>query len=192
MSVTVSETEGAAVEKWVIPWWASLVQGLFSMIIGLLLLTNPAATTIFIVQFIGIYWLVTGVFSITGIFIDRSYWGWKLLSGAIGIFAGLAVVQHPLWSAVLLPTMLVIIMGVNGIMIGLINFFGAFKGGGFSAAVLGIISFLFGVILLSSPGGGGDCRCRRYNGGFLFFCAAQKRRDRFRSGKVRCLNKQMS
>jgi len=151
MSVTVSETEGAAVEKWVIPWWASLVQGLFSMIIGLLLLTNPAATTIFIVQFIGIYWLVTGVFSITGIFIDRSYWGWKLLSGAIGIFAGLAVVQHPLWSAVLLPTMLVIIMGVNGIMIGLINFFGAFKGGGFSAAVLGIISFLFGVILLSSP-----------------------------------------
>ena len=151
MSVTVSETEGAAVEKWVIPWWATLVQGLFSVIIGLLLLTNPAATTIFIVQFIGIYWLVTGVFSITGIFIDRSYWGWKLLSGAIGIFAGLAVVQHPLWSAVLLPTMLVIIMGVNGIMIGLINFFGAFKGGGFSAAVLGIISFLFGVILLSSP-----------------------------------------
>jgi len=151
MSVTVSEAGGVVVEKWVIPWWATLVQGLFSVIIGLLLLTNPAATTIFIVQFIGIYWLVTGVFSITGIFIDRSYWGWKLLSGAIGIFAGLAVVQHPLWSAILLPTMLVIIMGVNGIMIGLINFFGAFKGGGFSAAVLGIISFLFGVILLSSP-----------------------------------------
>ena len=151
MSVAVSEAGGVVVEKWNIPWWATLMQGLFSVIIGLLLLTNPAATTIFIVQFIGIYWLVTGVFSIAGIFIDRSYWGWKLLSGAIGIFAGLAVVQHPLWSAVLLPTMLVIIMGVNGIIIGLIHFFGAFKGGGFSAVILGIISFLFGVILLGSP-----------------------------------------
>lgn len=151
MSNVVSDTTSTSGDQWYMPWWATLMQGLFSVIIGLLLLTNPAATTIFIVQFIGIYWLVTGVFSITGIFIDHSYWGWKLLSGAIGIFAGLAVVQHPLWSAALLPTMLVIIMGVNGIIIGLVHFFGAFKGGGFSAAVLGIISFLFGVILLGSP-----------------------------------------
>ncbi len=51
----------------------------------------------------------------------------------------------------MLPTMLVIMFGVNGIILGLISFFGAFKGGGFSAAILGIINFLFGVILLSSP-----------------------------------------
>jgi len=137
--------------QWNVPWWAILVQGIFSVIIGLLLLTNPAATTLVIVQFIGIYWLVTGVFSITGIFIDRSLWGWKLLAGLIGIFAGLSVIQHPIWSAVLLPTMLVIMFGVNGIILGLISFFGAFKGGGFSAAILGVINFLFGVILLSSP-----------------------------------------
>lgn len=151
MSNVVSETANTAGEKWYIPWWAILVQGLFSILIGLLLLTNPLATTLVIVQFIGLYWLVTGVFSITSIFIDRSLWGWKLLSGAIGIFAGLTVIQHPIWSAVLLPTMLVIIFGVNGIILGLISFFGAFKGGGFSAAILGIINFLFGVILLSSP-----------------------------------------
>ena len=151
MSTAVAETNNIVEDKWVIPWWAILVQGLFSVIIGLMLLTNPAATTLVIVQFIGIYWLVTGVFSIAGIFIDRSHWGLKLLSGAIGIFAGLAVVQHPIWSAVLLPTMLVIVFGVNGIILGLIQFFGAFKGGGFSAAILGIINFLFGMILLGSP-----------------------------------------
>ncbi len=150
------ETQVVAQDKmvegqWNVPWWAILVQGIFSVIIGLLLLTNPAATTLVIVQFIGIYWLVTGVFSITGIFIDRSLWGWKLFAGLIGIFAGLSVIQHPIWSAVLLPTMLVIMFGVNGIILGLISFFGAFKGGGFSAAILGVINFLFGVILLSSP-----------------------------------------
>ncbi|MGM0689177.1 MAG: HdeD family acid-resistance protein [Bacillota bacterium] len=151
MSNVVSETTNTSVEQWNIPWWATLVQGLFSIIIGLLLITNPAATTLVIVQFIGIFWLVTGVFSIAGIFIDRSLWGWKLLSGAIGIFAGLTVIQHPIWSAILLPTMVVIIFGINGIILGLISFFGAFKGGGFSAAILGVIHFLFGVILLGSP-----------------------------------------
>ena len=151
MEANVIEQDSLTAGKWSMPWWATLVQGIFSVIIGLLLLTNPVATTLAIVQVIGIYWLVTGVFSITGIFIDRSLWGWKLIAGLIGIFAGLSVIQHPIWSAVLLPTMLVIMFGVNGIILGLISFFGAFKGGGFSAAILGIINFLFGVILLSSP-----------------------------------------
>jgi uncharacterized membrane protein HdeD (DUF308 family) len=151
MSNVDSKTVTTSGGQWNIPWWATLVQGLFSIIIGVLLLTNPLATTMVIVQFIGIYWLVTGIFSITGIFIDRSLWGWKLLGGVIGIYAGLLVIQHPIWSTVLLPTMLVIIFGINGIILGLISFFGAFKGGGFSAAILGIIHFLFGVILLGSP-----------------------------------------
>ncbi len=151
MEANVLEKDSLAAGKWNMPWWAILVQGIFSVIIGLLLLTNPVATTLAIVQVIGIYWLVTGVFSITGIFIDRSLWGWKLFAGLIGIFAGLSVIQHPIWSAVLLPTMLVIMFGVNGIILGLISFIGAFKGGGFSAAILGVINFLFGVILLSSP-----------------------------------------
>lgn len=146
-SKAVNMSEG----QWNIPWWAILVQGLFSILVGLLLLTNPLATTFVIVQFIGLYWLVTGIFSITGIFIDRSLWGWKLLSGAIGIFAGLMVLQHPIWSTVMLPTMLVIVFGVNGIILGLINFFGAFKGGGFSAAIFGLVSFFFGILLLGSP-----------------------------------------
>ncbi len=96
MSNSVSEANVIGEEKWNMPWWATLTQGLFSVIIGLMLLTNPGATILVIVQFIGIYWLVTGVFSIAGIFIDRSLWGWKLLSGIIGTFAGLTVIQHPI------------------------------------------------------------------------------------------------
>jgi len=151
MSNAVSEASVTGEENWYMPWWAILTQGLFSVIIGLMLLTAPGATLLVIVQFIGIYWLVTGVFSVAGIFIDHSFWGLKLLSGIIGIFAGLAVIQHPIWSSILLPTILVIVLGVNGLILGLVYFFGAFKGGGFPAAVLGIINFLFGAILLGSP-----------------------------------------
>ena len=133
------------------PWWVTLVQGIFSLIIGLLLLTHPLATMIGIVEFIGIYWLITGVISISGIGMDNRMWGWKLVSGVVGIIAGMAVIQHPLWSSILLPEILVIFLGINGVIIGLVNCFAAFKGGGMSVAVVGVVSLLFGTFLLSSP-----------------------------------------
>jgi uncharacterized membrane protein HdeD (DUF308 family) len=144
-------TEDAGSGSWVFPWWAVLVQGIFSLIVGLLLLTNPLASTLVIVQFIGMYWLVSGVFSLIGIFIDKSMWGWKLLSGIVGILAGLSIVNHPLWSTLLLPTVLVTFMGVDGVIIGVVGLIGAFKGGGWSAGILGVLSLLFGFFLLGSP-----------------------------------------
>ena len=133
------------------PWWAVLVQGIFSIIIGILLLAYPGATTLVIVQFIGIYWLVTGVFSLVSIFMDKSMWGWKLFAGVIGILAGFSIIRHPLWSTIMLPTVVVIYMGVSGLMIGVAALFSAFKGGGWAAGILGSLSILFGLFLLFSP-----------------------------------------
>lgn len=133
------------------PWWAGLVQGIFSILIGVLLVTNPGATTVVIVQFIGIYWLVTGIFSFISIFLDKALWGWKLFSGILGIMAGIAIMNHPLWSAVLLPTVLVISFGVNGLILGVVSLITAFKGGGWAAGILGALSIVFGILLLGSP-----------------------------------------
>ncbi|MFN2235753.1 MAG: DUF308 domain-containing protein [Anaerolineales bacterium] len=134
-----------------IPWWTNLVQGIFSILIGFLLLTYPAATTLVIVQFVGIYWLVNGIFMLTGIFIDKSLWGLKLLGGILGILAGFSIFQHPLWSTLLLPTILVIFLGIDGLILGFVYLIAAFKGGGWVSGILGVISFLFGLLLLGSP-----------------------------------------
>jgi uncharacterized membrane protein HdeD (DUF308 family) len=133
------------------PWWAILVQGIFSIIIGILLLTNPGATTVVIVQFIGIYWLVAGIFSLVGMFMDSTMWGWKLFSGIIGILAGIVILQHPLVSAIMLPGILVVFMGVGGLIMGTIGVIAAFQGAGWGAGALGILSIIFGILLLSSP-----------------------------------------
>lgn len=138
-------------EAYVSPWWGTLIQGIFALIIGLLLLTNPAATTVVIVQFIGIYWLIAGIFGLVGIFMDSSLWGLKLLMGIVGVLAGLSVMQHPLWSSILLPTILVIFLGVDGLLMGVIGLIAAFKGGGWGAGILGAVSLLFGLLLLGSP-----------------------------------------
>lgn len=133
------------------PWWVGLVQGIFILIVGLLLLTNPLATTLVIVQFLGIYWLVSGVFALVGLFINRERWVLKLIAGIFGILAGLGIMQHPLWSTFLVPSVLVIFIGVDGLIIGITSLIEAFQGGGWGPAILGILSTLFGLFLLGSP-----------------------------------------
>ncbi len=144
-------TENVVHEGWAVPWWAVLLQGIFALIIGLLLLSNPLATTMVLVQFLGIYWLIGGLFSLIGMFIDSSMWGWKLFSGIVGIMAGISILNHPLWSTALVPTVFVLFMGINGIMIGIVGLIGAFQGGGASSGILGALSLLFGLLLLGSP-----------------------------------------
>lgn len=133
------------------PWWVLLLQGIAALLMGLLLLAAPYGTVLFVVQFLGWYWLVSGIFEIVSIFLDSSLWGWKLLAGALGMLAGLAIINHPLWSAALLPTTLVWMMGFFGIVIGVSMLVQAFQGGGVGAGILGTLSILLGLLLLIHP-----------------------------------------
>jgi uncharacterized membrane protein HdeD (DUF308 family) len=134
-----------------IPWWLILLQGIFAVILGLLLLASPAMATLVLIQFIGIYWLIAGVFNLVGIFLDHADWGWKLLKGILGVLAGLLVIQHPLWSTVLIPTTLIIVLGIVALVSGIIGLIEAFKGGGWGAGILGVLGILIGLALLGSP-----------------------------------------
>lgn len=140
----------ASVPKPGIPWWVVLVQGIAALIMGVLLLTNTAMTTIVLVQFIGFYWLISGIFSIVSMFIDSSKWGLKLFSGILGILAGLLVIQHPLWSPLLVGSVLIIILGIEGLLMGITNLIQAFMGGGWGVGLLGVLNIVFGIILLSN------------------------------------------
>ena len=133
-----------------IPWWVVLLQGIAAVILGIFLLLKPGMTMVVVVQFIGIYWLVSGLFQIVAIFVDSTQWGWKLFSGILGIIAGVIIVQHPLWSPVLLTSVLVIILGIEGLIIGIINLIQAFQGGGWGVGILGALSILFGIVLLAN------------------------------------------
>jgi uncharacterized membrane protein HdeD (DUF308 family) len=136
-----------------VPWWLVLIQGIATILIGILLLISPGMTTLILIQFLGIYWLVDGIFSLIRIFIKDSdiAWGWLLVRGILGILAGLVVIQHPLWSTLLIPTFLIIVLAIQGIIGGVIGLFQAFKGGGWGAGILGVLNIVFGIILFASP-----------------------------------------
>ena len=131
-----------------VPWWVVLIEGIAAIIIGVLLLVNPRISTAVLIQFLGIYWFIVGIIDIVRIFMDSSMWGWKLFSGIIGILAGIAIIQYPLWSSLLVPTVLVWVFGFFGIIIGVIGLIQAFQGAGWGAGILGILSILFGLLLI--------------------------------------------
>lgn len=147
MTTTMAESsEGMSV-----PWWLVLLEGIAAVIIGILLLTSPGIPMFALVQFIGFFWLIGGIFRIVSIFVESSLWGWKLLAGIVGVLAGLVVLQHPVWSSLLLPAVYVIILGVQGIILGGAGLVMAFRGGGWGTGVLGVLSIILGLVLLLNP-----------------------------------------
>jgi hypothetical protein len=70
---------------------------------------------------------------------DRGYTG--------GIFG----LHHPLLAALTVPIALVIILGVQGFIMGVLEIIGGCKGDGLGSFVLGVINILVGLLLLGSP-----------------------------------------
>jgi len=114
------------------------LEGIFASIFGILLLIAPGATLFFLVQVLGWYLFIDGILRIVSIFLDTSLWGLKLAVGILGILAGIVVLNHPLWSAIAVPTYLVYIIGFLAIFQGIGGLIQAFQGGGWGAGILGV------------------------------------------------------
>jgi uncharacterized membrane protein HdeD (DUF308 family) len=134
-----------------LPWWLVLVEGILVALLGLLLLVAPGASLYFIVQLLGLYLFIAGIFRIIGIFLDPSSWGLKLLGGILCLIAGLAVLRHPLWSTVGVPAGLVIIVGFLAMLQGAAGLVVAFQGGGWGMGILAVLGILLGLILVINP-----------------------------------------
>jgi uncharacterized membrane protein HdeD (DUF308 family) len=137
------------------PWWLVLLEGIFVGIFGLLLLTAPTATLLFLVQVFGFYLFLGGIFRLVSIFTDSSSWGWKLVGGLLGIIAGIVVLQlvlqHPILSTVIVPTYIIYIIGFIAIAEGAFELIAAFQGSGWGLGILGILHIVFGIILVLNP-----------------------------------------
>jgi uncharacterized membrane protein HdeD (DUF308 family) len=133
-------------------WWLLWLQGMAGIVLGLMLVTAPGLTTVTLVSFLGFYWLIVGILALVRVFVDRSVpWIWSLLTGIVGIQAGIFVVGHPLLAALTVPTAIVIVLGVLGLTMGAIEIGGGFAGGGVGSFILGVTHLLVGLFLLGSP-----------------------------------------
>ena len=112
--------DAAKLETRQAPWWLLLLGGILTVIVGILLLTSPVKTTVALIWALSLYWVIQGIFTLIGMFVDHSAWGWKLFIGVLSILAGVIVLRHPIASAAAIPTFLVFIFCQKVIMKGII------------------------------------------------------------------------
>jgi LPXTG-motif cell wall-anchored protein len=148
----MASTSETAASVTAYPWWIVLVEGIIALIFGILLITAPGATSVFLVTVLGFYWLIRGIFSIIEIFIPNTgtHWGWLLFMGILGIIAGLVVLRHPVYATVFVGTFLIIFLAVDALIMGIVGLIRAFTGAGWGPGILGVLTIIIAIFLFAN------------------------------------------
>jgi uncharacterized membrane protein HdeD (DUF308 family) len=135
------------------PGWVYAALGIVSILFGILAITWPGLTIAVLVIFVGVWFLVSGVISLIDMVRrmgQHETWWPSLLIGVISIIAGLFVVTYPSVSAVVLLW----VIAFWAIFTGIVEIIGAFSTGQFLMIIVGVLTIIFGFILLANPGVG--------------------------------------
>src|SRR5271169_5654945 len=132
-------------------WWFFIVQGSLGSLVGITVLTMPATTVVILINIVGLYWFITGIIELARFFIDRSRpWIWSFSSGVMGILTGFLMVRHPSLAALASPTMVLVVFGGQGLILGLLEIIDGFMGIRIGPFIVGLINALIALLLLCS------------------------------------------
>lgn len=133
-------------------WWALLLEGIATLILGVLFLRSPGSSLLALTVVLGGYWLIRGVIGFIDVVVGaRIAFGWRLFASILSIVAGLFVLASPLTSAWVLPVVYVIVLGVDALISGAVNIYHGTTGAGPGPLVLGVFDALVGLVLLATP-----------------------------------------
>lgn len=139
-------------------WKLALWEGLVAIAIGLLLLFRPAGTLVFLMQVLGVYWLVSGFFKSIVSLTEEKHEGWwtRLAGGLVLIALGVLVLAYPALATTFTTTALIwtvasfaVVAGVLGIIWGF-SLSSELPGEGWTV-VSGILSIALGMVLFAAP-----------------------------------------
>lgn len=149
--MTAAATTSSPAARGSVPWWLVLVLGISYVLLGLFMVFQPLLSLVTIAIFTGASWFVSGVSDLISLFRDRERWFWTLLSGVIGIWAGLVLLGSPLAGAIILPAIYIVIIGITGIALGVSRVVQAVKGAGWGLGVWGAVTIFLSAYLLLNP-----------------------------------------
>jgi uncharacterized membrane protein HdeD (DUF308 family) len=95
--------------------------GVLSIIVGFALLRSPFQSVEVFIFVLGIFWLVQGVMTFVAAFAQKQGRNWRIISGLLGIIAGIIILTYPISSAVtlaLIGGIWLIILGITQIIAG--------------------------------------------------------------------------
>ena len=138
-------------------WWLTLLRGVAAIIFGVLAFIWPGITLVTLVLFWGAFTLVDGILALAHAIMGGdvgSRW-WLALIGVLGIIVGLLTFLMPGVTALVL----LVFIATWAIVLGVFQIVGAIRvrkeiDNEWTLGLGGVISVLFGVILLVAPGAG--------------------------------------
>ena len=139
-------------------WWITLVRGIAALLLGLALLVAPVRSRPMMAQYMGTYWLASGVMSITwGLRVARRPGVW-LVAGIVGVIGGVAIVSHSLIASLVAPRVMVDLFAVVAILTGLLHLLEGYRirqdhgrKWSWGSLFLGVVQIVLGALILASP-----------------------------------------
>jgi len=138
-------------------WWLPVLRGVLLLVLGLLLMAQPAASVQAIVWLFGIFAIVDGVVTIIQGAANRGVpgWTWWVVEGVAGLAVGVVVV---LWPG---PTVRVLFLLLAAwlLVLGVVSIIGAVAlsrvrdAGWHWALAFGLVCTLFAILLIARPQG---------------------------------------
>ena len=138
----------------------TLFRGLMAITLGLVLLFQPDKTRPMLGNFMGMFWLASGIISLRwGASGERPH-RIAILAGGIGVLAGLAMLTRRLTSTWVQEDIIFSLLGVVVLLTGVLHIFGGFRVGegvhrkwSLTAFLLGAFEVVLGVMLIVEPYG---------------------------------------
>jgi len=135
-----------------------ILRGSIALIFGILAIIWPKLTLLWLVALFAIYAILGGIVSVVASFQVRrseSSWWIPLLLGIVSVVAGVYAIMFPGLTALVL----VLIMGVNALLTGVLDIAQAVRLGRMDSGrgmliLTGVLSLVFGAVVIWAPGAG--------------------------------------
>ena len=135
-------------------WWLNLIRGIVALMVGILILAWPEVGGRFFVNFLAVFWLVSGVMILQWGFTMHQRRGLWLVAGIVGTVVGVALLLRYFYQRYFDPSQAVRILGALALFVGLINIFGGFRTPdmtreeGIGRVILGVFEVGLGLLLI--------------------------------------------
>ncbi|MFN2185776.1 MAG: DUF308 domain-containing protein [Anaerolineae bacterium] len=140
-------------------WWLSLVRGAIALGLGLALLLAPSMGRPLLAQYMGMYWMASGLLSIVWGVRGARFTRLWLLAGSVGLIGGLAIVLRALYAPPMDVGLVVTLFGIVAVLTGLLHMAGGYRvrqeyGPRWSRGsfLLGLVQLVLGLLVLLAPG----------------------------------------
>ena len=135
-----------------VSWQATLVLGVLSLILGLIVCFHPEGSLNVLAVLIGVFMILSGIFHLIRVFDAReSHRIWLGLAGLLFIVIGVVLIRHLHLTRALIGLLIGItwvVQGVSALLAGITG--GAREGRGWWIA-FGVISLIAGIVVTATP-----------------------------------------